>query len=119
MLGSFAFRAVDVDPKFLQREDALLDKPSVRHPCASAERAGESPVTFAASPPPARVSDSKGVSCRRPFGQNRQARYATHLSTFLRDSFARRRLRSRRAGTPSRSCSVTAMSARRGFTPMC
>ena len=48
MLGSFAFRVVNVDPKFLQREDASLGKPSVGYPRVSAERAGESPVIFAA-----------------------------------------------------------------------
>jgi len=47
MLRSFAFREVNVDPKFLQREAALLGKPSIRIARVSAERAGESPVTFA------------------------------------------------------------------------
>ena len=45
MLGSFAFRVVNVDPKFLQRNAALLGEPSVRHPCVSA---AEAPVTFTA-----------------------------------------------------------------------
>ncbi len=48
MLGGVAFRVVNVDPKFLQRDDTLLGEPSLRRPRVSAERAGESPVTFAA-----------------------------------------------------------------------
>ena len=48
MLRCFAFRVVNVDPKFLQRDDTLLGEPSVRHPCVSAERTRESPVAFAA-----------------------------------------------------------------------